>query len=116
MLLGSAKLGRLLATLLDTERSVVGVTAGTIRPELRLVAPISREGGGALNPDAGDLALTVGWRHKSKAGVVMPGRGKIVERYYTQKERASIEEGATAQGLSADEAFERLVILPMTST
>jgi hypothetical protein len=56
----SARLGREIAALLDTESLVTGVTAGTIRPELKPLAMISKVGGGALNPDAGDLALTVG--------------------------------------------------------
>lgn len=32
-----------------------------LRPELTIIAGISKVGGGALNPDAGDLALTAGW-------------------------------------------------------
>ncbi len=107
-LVASAELGRQVAALLDNHAPVAGVTSGTLRPELRSIAMISREGGGALNPDAGDLALTVGWGHKSKAGVVMPGRGKIVEREYTTSERESVEQGAAEQGLTVEEAFARL--------
>ena len=61
-----------------------------------------------MKPDAGDLAVTVGWGHRSKAGIVMPGRGKAIEREYTQRERESVEEGVTAQHLLAEEAFVRL--------
>ena len=64
----SARLGRELAALLDPENPVPGVTAGAIRPELKPLAVISKVGGGALNPDAGDLALTVGWGHGGKDG------------------------------------------------
>jgi len=107
-LIESADLGSQVAVLLDTESPVPEVTSGTIRSELQNIAVISREGGGALNPDAGDLALTVGWGHRSRAGVVMPGRGKAIEREYTQKERESIEEGAATRNLLAEEAFARL--------
>ncbi len=107
-LLQSAELGRRLASLLDTESPVLGVTQGTIRPELRTVASISREGGGTLNPDAGDLALTVGWGNKAKTGIVMPGRGKATEREYTDKERASVEEGLKDKDVLVEEAFARL--------
>ncbi len=72
-LLASAELGRQVAALLDTEQGVTGVTAGTIRPELRSIAPIARVGGGGLDPDAGDLAVTAGWGHGGKGGVTMPG-------------------------------------------
>ncbi len=38
----------------------------------------------------------------------MPGRGHSEERDYTDEERAAIEAGAAALGLSAEEAFARL--------
>ena len=75
-LLASAALGRQIAALLDTEHPVKGVTSGTIRPELKSIAVISRVGGGALQPDAGELAVTAGWGHAGKGGVTMPGKGK----------------------------------------
>jgi hypothetical protein len=79
-LLASAKLGRQVAALLDTEKAVTGVTPGSIRPELRRIGVVSRRGGGALDPNAGELDLTAGWGHAGKAGVCMPGQGKVVER------------------------------------
>ena len=45
----------------DPELPVRGVTAGTIRPELKLLGRVSRVGGGNLDPSAGDLELTAGW-------------------------------------------------------
>lgn len=107
-LLASAELGRQVAALLDTERSVPGVTAGTIRPELRPIAPIARVGGGSLDPDAGDLAVTAGWGHGGRGGVTMPGRGRAVAREYTPEERAAIEAGVAVLGLSPDAAFAHL--------
>jgi len=34
-------------------------------------------GGDIYGPDEGDLELTAGWGHAGKAGVTMPGRGRI---------------------------------------
>jgi hypothetical protein len=104
----SARLGRQVAALLDPENPVPGVTAGAVRPEMKVLAVITREGGGALNPDAGDLALTVGWGHGGKGGITMPGKGKAVKREYTPEELAAIREGAPALGLSPEQALERL--------
>jgi hypothetical protein len=104
----SARLGRKLAALLDPEIPVSGVTAGTVRPELKPLAVISKVGGGALNPDAGDLALTVGWGHGGKDRITMPGKGKVVTRDYTPEELAAIREGAGALGLTQEQALEHL--------
>jgi len=79
-LLASAVLGRQVAALLDTETLAPGVTVGTIRPELRLIAVLARVGGGALKPGTDDLAITAGWGHAGEEGVTMPGRGKLVKR------------------------------------
>jgi hypothetical protein len=106
-LLASGQLGRQVAALLNTEGTIPGVTAGTIRPELTTIAVISRVSGGPLDPQGGDLALTAGWGHAGQGGV-MPGTGSLVEREYTPMERAAIEDGAGALGLSSEEAFLRL--------
>jgi hypothetical protein len=108
ILTNSARLGRQVAALLDTETPVPGVTAGAIRPELKLLAVIAREGGGPLNPDAGDLALTARWGYGGKDGVTMPGKGKAVQRDYAPEELAAIREGAKALGLTVDAALEHL--------
>lgn len=79
-LLASAALGREVAALLEVETPVPGVTSGKPWPELRDIAVVSRVGGGALNPAAGDLALTAGWGHSGKEGVTMPGKGRAAER------------------------------------
>ena len=107
-LTNSARLGRQVAALLDTENPAPGVTAGTIRPELKPLAVISRLGRGALNPDAGDLALTVGWGHGGKDGITMPGKGKAVKRDYTPEELAAIREGASALGLTPEQTLAHL--------
>lgn len=76
----SAKLGRQVASLLDTAKPLKGVTTATIRPELRTIAVVSRVGGGALIPETGELGLTAGWGRAGKGGVCMPGKGKVVDR------------------------------------
>ncbi|MBI3665336.1 MAG: N-6 DNA methylase [Acidobacteria bacterium] len=107
-LLASARLGRELAALLDSEAVVPGVTSGTLRAELRVVAAISRTDGGALSPEAGDLAVTAGWGHSGKGEATMPGKGKIIARDYTPDEVEAIERGTQLQGLTANEALARL--------
>jgi len=81
-LLASAALGRQIAALLDTEAAVEGVTGGGIRPELRGIAVVSQTEAGPL-----DLAVTAGWGHGGKAGVTMPGKGRLVARERAPGER-----------------------------
>ena len=107
-LMESAKLGSLVAALLDTEGQVPGVTTGTTRPELRKVAVITKVGGGNLNLGAGESALTAGWGHGGKDGVTMPGKGKVVERNYDPEEKSSIEAGAEYLGLTPEQALAHL--------
>jgi hypothetical protein len=107
-LLASAELGRQIAALLDTETDVPGVTSGAIRPELRVIGAVSRAGGGALNPDAGDLSVTAGWGHGGKGGITMPGKGRIVERDYSPDELDTLRAGAEALGLTLEEALAHL--------
>ncbi len=102
----SAALGEQVAALLDTEKDVLGVTAGDPRAELRVIASVTREGGGQLKPE--DLALTAGWGHRGQNDVVMPGRGRVIERDYTREEQDAIRRGVDVLGLSHKEAFERL--------
>jgi type ISP restriction-modification system protein len=108
LLLDSAALGRQIAALLETEVLARSITVGPIRPELRAMAVITRAGGGALDPNVGDLDITAGWGHGRKGGVIMPGQGKAVPRPYTSSERESLEGGAKALGLTAEQAIARL--------
>lgn len=97
-LLASAELGKKIAALLDTENPVPGVTTQDIRPELREIAVISRVGGGALDPAAGELSVTAGWGHAGKGRVTMPGSGKLVKRAYSSQEAAAMTAGGGAGG------------------
>ncbi|WP_051497966.1 type ISP restriction/modification enzyme [Candidatus Contendibacter odensensis] len=72
--------GRQIAALLDVDQPVVGVTAGKIQPELRPLGLMCRVGGGALDPDAGELAVTAGWGYAGKDGATMPGKGRLESR------------------------------------
>ena len=73
-LLASAKLGRQVAALLDTETPIIGVDAGKVRPDLREIAVVTR-----LTKETLNLSLTAGWGHAGKGGVTMPGKGKLVQ-------------------------------------
>lgn len=98
----SAVLGQKIAALLNAEKPAAGVTTGQIRPELKTAGVISRVEGGSLDPTR-DLALTAGWGYEGRDGVTMPGQGRVVERAFTADERAAIEKGAAALGLSLDQ-------------
>lgn len=105
MLVHSAELGRKISALLDMENNVEGVTAGNIRSELRAIGNAARAGAGSLNPDAGDLDLNAGWGHAGKGGAVMPGKGRTIERDFTDKEREMIAAGAKSLEMSEEEVL-----------
>jgi hypothetical protein len=89
----SAALGARLAALLDPETPVPGVTQGSLPPALAAIGVPSRQGGGALRAE--DYAVTAGWGHAGREGVVMPGRGRIAARPYAAGETATAAEAAT---------------------
>ncbi|MBD2289810.1 N-6 DNA methylase [Microcystis wesenbergii FACHB-1317] len=89
LLIKSAELGQAIASLLDTENPVIGVTKKPT-PALQKIALISCTDGGNLNPDKGDLIINVGWGHGGKNGVTMPGKGKAIARQYTTTEMSVI--------------------------
>ena len=74
-LVHSAELGQRIAALLDTEAAVKGVTSNPIRPELKLLGPVSRVGSGSLSAD--ELALTAGWGTLVKVGSPCPERAEL---------------------------------------
>ena len=104
----SAKLGHQVAALLDTETEVPNVTTGKIESIFRTIGLLTKAGGGSLDPDAGDLAVTVGWGHGGKDGVTMPGKGRIIKRPYDSAEKEAIAQAAKSQGLSQKQIFELL--------
>ena len=98
----SAELGRAIAALLDAETPVPGVTTGKIRADLRHIGTLHKDGGGQVNPNAGDLNLTEGWGHAGKDGVTMPGRGRVVERPMTPAERKTKNAALSANQSTLD--------------
>jgi hypothetical protein len=87
LLRASAALGARVATLLDPDAPVPGVTSGAIDPALFAIGTPSRRGGGGMR-DA-ERMVTAGWGHAGKDGAVMPGRGRIVTRDYAADEAAT---------------------------
>ena len=95
-LVASAKRGRELTRLLDTETPVPGVTTGDIRPELAMIAvPATADG---HNMEGDDFSVTSGWGHFGTGDAVMPGQGKAEERPYTDAERAGLDNAADGLG------------------
>ena len=111
----SAELGRTVAALLAYDPAdastnsplLRGVVGSPLRAEMRVLGVVSRKGGGQLKPSEGEYALRANWGFSTPKGV-MPGRGRVEERDYTDAERAAIAEGAAAAGLSETEALARL--------
>ncbi len=95
-LTASAARGRELARLLNPEAPVPGVTQGTLRPEVAALAvPATTDD---RNMTGDDFALTAGWGHYGTGDAVMPGQGRIVEREYTDDERAALGDAISALG------------------
>jgi hypothetical protein len=102
-LLASAALGRQIAALLDTETPFVTPAssrhpdnAGKM-PALREIAAFALPPGTEMD-EAKHFAVTAGWGHAGQGGVTMPGKGKIVARDYTEKERVSLGEAINLLG------------------
>jgi hypothetical protein len=107
LLLASAKLGKALTDLLNSEL-VDGVTSGEIRQELGIIAPVQKTDGSAVNLETGDLNLTAEWGNIGKDRAVMPGVGHVVIRDYSSIELKCLSEGAASLGLSTDELVKLL--------
>ncbi len=100
----SAALGEQVAALLDTEADVPGVTSGKIAPLFKTIGLITKVGGGAIDPSGDDLAVTAGWGHYGKEGVVMPAKGKVSQRQYDEDEAKALNAEAVARGMAAKDA------------
>ena len=95
-LASSAARGRELATLLDPETPVLGVTTGTLHPEVTVLAvPATADG---RNMTGKDFELTAGWGHYGTGKAVMPGQGSVVERNFTEDERTILGAAIPALG------------------
>ena len=92
-LLATAALGRQIAALLESETDVEAVHESP----LEKIAPFILQSSMTLN-EAEHFAVTAGWGHAGQGGVTMPGKGKLIERDYTEKERASLGEAINLLG------------------
>jgi Type ISP C-terminal specificity domain len=99
----SAGLGRRVVALLDVESPVERVTAGDVRYELRPIGNIAKSDRSQVNPDAGDLAVKVGWGHAGQGGITMPAKGRLIERFYTEAELASFREALAELDLTYEQ-------------
>ena len=86
-LVASATRGRELASLLDSDTPVSGVTEGALRPEITVIAVPSTVD--ETNMAGEDFEVKAGWGHFGQGGAVMPGQGRVDERSYTAKEKAA---------------------------
>jgi hypothetical protein len=104
-LLASAALGRQIAALLDMEtpyEAAIAALSSALKapegkPTLHEIAAFFLQNGMTLN-EAEHFAVTAGWGHAGQGGVTMPGKGKIIERDYTEKERTSLGEAINLLG------------------
>ena len=92
----SARHGRTLAALLDPEFSVPGVTKTPLRPEITVLGVPSTTNGGNMT-DA-HFAVTAGWGRRGSGDVVMPGKGRAVERPYTPAEHSALSDALPVLG------------------
>jgi hypothetical protein len=74
----SAKLGRAVADLLLPDRPVPGVTIGKLRPDLRMLGVLLKNGteDEPIDSDA-DRTVAVNWGFRGQKNAVMCGRGKV---------------------------------------
>ena len=102
-LAASAARGRALAQLLDSDTPVPGITTGTLRPEVVVIAVPTTTGG--RNMTSEDFAVTAGWGHYGTGDAVMPGQGRIVERVFTLEERAAMDDSLAILGETAFDVY-----------
>jgi predicted helicase len=106
LLESSAIIGEKLASLMDTQTSIIGITTSPISPGIQNIGVITRCDGSQLLPK--ELEVTVGWGHAVNGGIVMPGKGKVVERDYTMAEEQPTAEIATKFDVLPEKIFELL--------
>jgi hypothetical protein len=85
----SAELGKRLSALLDPDTPIPEVTQGKVTPPLQIFGALSRVDNKPLGPS--DLTISGGWGHRTSAGIVMPGAGRVKQRPYTPDEAGQID-------------------------
>ncbi len=88
--------GRAIASLLDPDVPVPGVTQGPLRPEFTAIAvPTTIDG---RNMTGEDFAVMAGWGYCGQGNAIVPGQGTYVERPFTQSERAVLGDKQSVLG------------------
>ena len=95
-LAASAARGRELASLLDSDTPVSGVTSGASRQELAAIAVPTTTDGSNMAGD--DFAVSAGWGHFGPGEAVMPGQGRVMARDYTADERTALADAIPTLG------------------
>jgi hypothetical protein len=75
----SAALGAELRQLLDPEVPVTDAPVSGYPGRFQGLGALTSVDGGALDPLAGDLAVTAGWGIRGKGGITMPSRGRLTD-------------------------------------
>jgi len=75
----SAALGAELRQLLDPEVSVTDAPISGYPERFKHLGTLTSADGRALDPTAGDLAVTAGWGIRGKGGITMPARGRVTD-------------------------------------
>lgn len=102
----SAELGARLAALLDTETPVAGVIAGKLDAPFAAIGALAHAEGGQLQ--TADFEITARWGHAGKGGVTMPGKGKLIERDYTENEIEALSQTAERLNVTLEDVKETL--------
>ena len=76
-----------MASLLDSDTPVAGVTEGALLPEIAAIAVASTVD--ETNMAGDDFAVTTGWGHFGQGDAVMPGQGRAEERLHNAGEKAA---------------------------
>ena len=97
----SIAVGRRLACLLNPNTPAPGADPSAQDLDFRAIATPRATKHRNLTKD--DLALTAGWGHRGQGNAVMPGKGHVLQRPFTQEERAALGE---AQSLVGESTFD----------
>ena len=102
-LAAGARRGRMIASLLDPDTPVAGVTEPPLRPESKALAVPDSIDGSYWSGD--DFALTVGWGRNGSGEAVMPGPGRSLERNYSAEERSALGASVDVLGGSTFDVY-----------
>jgi Type ISP C-terminal specificity domain len=69
---------------------VDGVTAGKIRPELRLIGKPTKTDGSSFNESKGDCDVTARWGITGKGGICIPSNGHTESRAFEDAEAVAL--------------------------